>query len=400
MKKLLSLLAMFLLTVCLFAQAPQKMNYQAVVRSSSNQLVCNMPVGCRVTIISRSTGSDVVAFQEDHATVTNVNGLMTITIGEGYQLQGDLSTVDWSLGPYFLKLEVDPNGGTDYSIVTEQQLLSVPYALYAETAGNGGGQGEPGPQGPQGPAGADGAPGPVGPQGPQGADGATGPQGPQGEPGPAGPQGPAGQNGAPGANGNGIASITGPVTNGLNDTYTINYTNGTTSTFVVKNGAEGAPGQDGVGVPQTLTINGNQLTISGGNTVTMPQMREEQVLTISNDTIFLTGGSFVKIPSAGGSMCYITFNANGGDGFMNAQFCPMGVEQHINPLTFTRSGYIFLGWNTSADGTGTFYAKNALITLTENITLYAQWSSRVQLQLPEPCGGSANDNARGFSRGN
>ena len=109
--------------------------------------------------------------------------------------------------------------------------------------------------------------GPVGPQGEQGLQGETGPQGPQGEQGlqgETGPQGPQGEQGLQGPAGKGIVSITQTSSNGNVDTYTINYTDNTTSTFTVTNGV------DGQGTNQTLTISGNQLTISGGNTVTLP----------------------------------------------------------------------------------------------------------------------------------
>lgn len=98
---------------------------------------------------------------------------------------GSLAAVDWANGPYFLKLEIDPSGGTSYSVTTLTEFTSVPYALYA---GNGveGPQGPPGPQGPAGPAGPTGA---TGPQGPQGATGFTGAAGPAGPAGPQGPQG-------------------------------------------------------------------------------------------------------------------------------------------------------------------------------------------------------------------
>ena len=134
-------------------------------------------------------------------------------------------------------------------------------------------QGPIGPQGPQGERGSQGLQGetglqgPQGPQGEQGLQGETGPQGPQGEQGlqgETGPQGPQGEQGLQGPAGKGIVSITQTSSNGNVDTYTINYTDNTTSTFTVTNGV------DGQGTNQTLTISGNQLTISGGNTVTLP----------------------------------------------------------------------------------------------------------------------------------
>ena len=104
-------------------------------------------------------------------------------------------------------------------------------------------QGPQGPQGVQGVQGPQGIQGPQGEQGPQGATGAQGPQGPQGakgqkgDTGAQGPQGPAGQDGT---DGNGIVSITKTASVGLVDTYTITFTNGTTTTFDVTNGQDGA----------------------------------------------------------------------------------------------------------------------------------------------------------------
>ena len=72
---------------------------------------------------------------------------------------------------------------------------------------------------------------------------------------------------------------------------------------------------------------------------------------------------------------YVTFNANGGSGTMAAQEFDKSVAGNLNANTFTRTDYAFAGWNTKADGTGTSYADTASITLTESITLYAQWTS-------------------------
>ena len=64
---------------------------------------------------------------------TNENGVVTLEIGDGTVVTGNLDTIDWKKGPYFLKTEIDPAGGTNYTITGTSQLLSVPYALYAET---------------------------------------------------------------------------------------------------------------------------------------------------------------------------------------------------------------------------------------------------------------------------
>ena len=296
-----------MLTVAtLFAQAPQKMSYQAVVRNANNTLVTNQNVSAKISIIQGSMYGTPV-YVETHGATTNANGLLTIEVGEGTVLSGTMAAINWANGPFYLKSEIDPTGGNSYTIEGVQELMSVPYALYASAAGNvpaiaiapvdtgymltityPGGQpqsfflanGTPGPQGPAGPQGDPGQPGQPGQDG-RSITSITGPvtnglvdtytihfsdntstnftvtNGAAGAP---------GQPGAPGQNGRGIVNITGPVTSGLVDTYTINYSDNTTSTFTVTNGADGQGGQ---GVDQTLSLVGTILTISGagGNSV-------------------------------------------------------------------------------------------------------------------------------------
>ncbi len=177
MKNIFILLFAFFFTGSLFAQTPEKMSYQAVVRDGSNELVINQNVGMQISIL-QGTVSGISVYTETQTPTTNSNGLISLEIGSGTSVSGTFSAIDWSAGPYFIKTETDPNGGINYTITGTSQLMSVPYALYAKTSGNG--------EGPQGPAGADGNDGATGPQGPAGADGndgatgATGPQGPTG----------------------------------------------------------------------------------------------------------------------------------------------------------------------------------------------------------------------------
>ena len=137
MKKSTTLITLLLLcVVSIFAQAPEKFSYQAVVRNASNALVANTQVGVRVNILQGSATGNAV-YSESHMATTNANGLITVNIGGGSVLHGTFADIDWSDGPYFLKTDLDPNGGNDYTITSVQQLLSVPYALYAKDAGNG-----------------------------------------------------------------------------------------------------------------------------------------------------------------------------------------------------------------------------------------------------------------------
>ena len=136
MKKRISAFIAFLFcAAALFAQVPQKFSYQAVVRNATNALVTNAQVGVHVTILQGSASGNPV-YAESHIVMSNANGLVTLNIGGGSVLNGSFEAIDWSNGPYFLKTDIDPNGGNDYSITSTQQLLSVPYALYANEAAN------------------------------------------------------------------------------------------------------------------------------------------------------------------------------------------------------------------------------------------------------------------------
>ena len=136
MKKLFTLNVILAMTACVLAQAPQKMSYQAVIRNSSGQLVAAHAVGMRISILQGSeTGTAV--YVETQTTTTNANGLATIKIGEGAIISGSFSGINWASGTYYVKTETDPAGGTAYSITGTSQVLSVPYSLYAKSAGNG-----------------------------------------------------------------------------------------------------------------------------------------------------------------------------------------------------------------------------------------------------------------------
>lgn len=151
MKKVITLCAGLLISAILFAQAPEKMSYQAVIRNTSNTLLTNQTVGMRISILQGSP-SGATVYVETQLPTSNTNGLVSLEIGSGTVVSGNMATIDWSMGPYFIKSETDPNGGTNYTITGTSQLLSVPYALYAKNAGSS----IPGPQGPPGPAGSGG----------------------------------------------------------------------------------------------------------------------------------------------------------------------------------------------------------------------------------------------------
>ncbi|WP_322962805.1 collagen-like domain-containing protein [Psychroflexus montanilacus] len=222
----------------IFAQAPQKMSYQAVVRDNADALITSTQVGMRIGIIQGSSNGTLV-YEETHLPSTNQNGLVSFEIGTGEVAFGEFANIDWSNGPFFIKYETDPTGGSNYSIEGISEFLSVPYALYAlngpagadgigieSTVDNGNGtftlffddgssfttsdftgpEGQAGPIGPEGPQGIQGEIGLQGIQGDVGPMGPTGPQGVAGEIGPEGPAGPKGDIGEEGPQG-----IPGPI---------------------------------------------------------------------------------------------------------------------------------------------------------------------------------------------
>lgn len=119
-----------------YAQSPDKMSYQALIRDNNNQLVTNRTIRMQISIL-QGTVADTAVYFETQTVKTNTNGLVTIEIGGGTAISGTFSSIDWADGPYYIKTETDPTGGTNYTIMGTSQLLSVPYALYAKTAGNG-----------------------------------------------------------------------------------------------------------------------------------------------------------------------------------------------------------------------------------------------------------------------
>lgn len=133
MKKLLTICATFLLTTSSFAQAPNKMSYQAVIRNSSNALVSNQVIGMRISILQGGVNGTEV-YTETQTPTTNANGLVSIAIGNGTVVSGTFSSIDWANGPFFIQTETDPSGGTSYTITGTSELLSVPFALYAAHA--------------------------------------------------------------------------------------------------------------------------------------------------------------------------------------------------------------------------------------------------------------------------
>jgi len=118
-----------------FAQSPQSFSFQAVVRDGSGDLFTSSPVGMRISLLQGSASGTAV-YVETHTPITNANGLASVQVGGGSVVSGTFASIDWAVGPYYIKSETDPNGGMSYTIIGTQQLLSVPYAMYAATSGS------------------------------------------------------------------------------------------------------------------------------------------------------------------------------------------------------------------------------------------------------------------------
>jgi hypothetical protein len=133
MKRIITIVSALVMTANVWAQAPEKMSYQAVVRDASNALVTSQAVGMQLSILQGgATGASV--YVETQTPTSNANGLVTLEIGSGTVISGDFTSIDWANDTYFIQTETDPTGGTTYTITGTSQLMSVPYALHAKTA--------------------------------------------------------------------------------------------------------------------------------------------------------------------------------------------------------------------------------------------------------------------------
>ena len=135
MKKLL-LILLFLPTL-IFAQVPQGVGYQGVATDAAGFELINQSISIRASVISGST-TGTIEWQETHNTSTDTFGLFNLTIGQGTSTgngsQTSFADITWGANTHFLKIEMDVNGGTNYSHMGTNQMMSVPYALYAENA--------------------------------------------------------------------------------------------------------------------------------------------------------------------------------------------------------------------------------------------------------------------------
>lgn len=125
----------FALTLPLFGQSPQKFKFQAVARDVAGQPYSNVNLGVRISLV-RDAASGLTDYAERHVVTTSPYGVFDLEIGGGQPISGVFTDADWANHPYYLKIDIDSEGGTNYVNLGTSQLLSVPYAIYAGEAGN------------------------------------------------------------------------------------------------------------------------------------------------------------------------------------------------------------------------------------------------------------------------
>ncbi|PPK84597.1 hypothetical protein CLV84_3759 [Neolewinella xylanilytica] len=270
----LTLLLLLGVSLGVAAQAPLGFNFQAVARGTSDNILSDQTIAVRVSLL-RGSDSGPADYSERHEVRTSNHGVFDLAVGTGETVSGSFAGVDWESASYYLKIDLDPNGGSNYVNMGATQLLSVPYALYANTAGNGGQD--------------------------QG-DGVGTTEDPTDEL---------------------QALIYDPVTNTLTLTdgnsvvlktgtdeqtlslsgTTLEISNGNTvdlQPLLSTTGGEDADA-DPTNELQDISLTGRELTITGGSTVTLPSEAPQQI-SLSGNTLSLSGnGGSVELPQANGS---------------------------------------------------------------------------------------------------
>ncbi len=135
MKRHLLFFILSVISLAIAAQAPQAFNYQAVLREASGQLIQDQQVRMRMSILQGSATGTLV-YKENHLCTTNGFGQVNLGIGNGTVEAGNFAQINWTSGTYFLKTEVDPAGGVNYTTLGATQLIAVPYALHAASSGS------------------------------------------------------------------------------------------------------------------------------------------------------------------------------------------------------------------------------------------------------------------------
>ncbi len=135
MKTLYSILLLLLISILSYSQAPEAFSYQALIRNGSGDILANSQVAVQISFLQDSESGSAVYVETFNPTTTQY-GLIALKLGKGSVQSGTFNAIDWGAHAYYVKIEIDPNNGTDYTHMGTSQLLSVPYALYTKSAEN------------------------------------------------------------------------------------------------------------------------------------------------------------------------------------------------------------------------------------------------------------------------
>lgn len=295
--------------VCV-AQSPMAFNYQAVLRSSDGAPLVNNDIGIKISILS-DTVQNIVHYAEIQAATTDNFGRINLKIGTGDILIGSFSNINWEDGNYFIRIEYDDSGGTNYQLAGQTQLLSVPYALYSNQSGNNFTAGE-------------------------GID-----------------------------INEEVISNTGDLS-ATNELQTLTKLG---NTVVLSQGGGAITDSDNQSLNVISLGTSRQIQISGGNSVTIEvadndndPYNEIQIISISNDTIFLSYGGYVKLPiptsaivPSGGCIQSLSPNPPPGYVYSGTGITAGDLWNDLPPMTYSRFGaavaavnnkiYVIGGWD-------------------------------------------------------
>jgi len=129
MKKYCLLIILIVFVYAIKAQAPQHISYQFQIKDLNGSLLMNQNIGLRISIIENAFNGPPV-FIETHNILTDEHGIVNVIIGHGSITLGSIEAIQWQANLFFLQIETDVSGGTNYSLMGASQLISVPYALY------------------------------------------------------------------------------------------------------------------------------------------------------------------------------------------------------------------------------------------------------------------------------
>ena len=138
MRKIITTVTTVLTIFALYAQTapPKAFNYSGVARNANNTPIATQNIGVQFSVLKSNPTTGAVVYSENHFTATDAFGLFNLSIGTGAVQSGNFANIDWSNDSYFLRVGIDPAGGTNFVTIGATQFLSVPYALYAKSAGS------------------------------------------------------------------------------------------------------------------------------------------------------------------------------------------------------------------------------------------------------------------------